>query len=318
MTDSQTAIAHSAIDLIGRTPLVDISLLSQNKGVHLWAKLEAFNPCGSVKDRPARQMLLDGISENRLRPGMTILECTSGNTGTALACFGGVLGYPVELVVPEVTSSTKLTDIKRFGATIRVVPGHTTEHALEVAYQLSSHEPERYFFTDQYTNTSNPKAHYLTTGPEILSDCPYVTHFVAAQGSFGTLGGVSRCFRERGAPVKVFAVVARPGATTIFGMKQVDDVAPLVDNSVLSGRFIIDAAKAMEGIRAAVALGFQIGPSSGAVLAATMRLTGRLPSGSHVVCLLADGGIKYPASKLYDLAPPILETDLDHIAFTEW
>jgi [CysO sulfur-carrier protein]-thiocarboxylate-dependent cysteine synthase len=317
--NSRQASVRSILHLIGNTPLVDLSCLSQNEGVRLWAKLESFNPCGSVKDRPARQMLLDGISENLLRPGMTILEATSGNTGTALACIGRLLGYSVELVVPEVTSATKLIDISRFGAHIRIVPGHTTEHALEVAYELSRREPERYFLTDQYTNSSNPKAHYLTTGPEIVRDCPQVTHFVAAQGSFGTLGGVSRYFREQGVPAKVFAVVARPGTTTVFGMKQVNDVAPLVDDSVLSGRFIIDAEKAMQGIQAAIALGYHVGPSSGAVLAAAIRLSSRVTPGNEIVCLLADGGIKYPGSKLYDLVPSVIPgTDMDHLAFTEW
>lgn len=310
----------SALSLIGNTPMVNLSTVSARQDVTINAKLEGRNPGGSIKDRPALQMVLDGIESEQLVDGMGIIEATSGNTGTGLAFVGSVLGIPVTLVVPEVTSPAKLRDMRRFRAKIKVVHGDTTEHALEEAYKIRDRHPRRFWMPDQYTNPSNPKAHYLTTGPEILTQCPSVTHVVAAQGSFGTLAGLARRFSESKPGVRLHAVIARPGTTTIFGMKEADKVMPLADDSVLAGRFMVDGRSAAEGIQHGLRFGFQLGPSAGAVLAAAVKLSERLPAGSTIVCIFADFGTKYPGCPLYH--PKILANspgmDLDHAAFTRW
>jgi len=310
---------QSALDLIGNTPLVELSGLCENPRVHLYAKLEWYNPGGSVKDRPAKQMLLDALASETLRPGMRVLEATSGNTGTALAFVCAILGFPVTLVIPEVTSTRKRQDMERFGATLHVVPGETTEHALEIAYGMLASEPERYFLSDQYTNPSNPKAHYLGTGPEILRQCTEVTHVVAAQGSFGTLGGVGRYLKEVRPDTHICAVVAQPGTRTLFGMKEEGHTMPLVDDAVLSTRLLVSGYDAHDGIQAGLRFGFQLGPSAGGVLAAALRIARRLREG-HLVCVFADGGNKYPESVLYrpDAKMRVSQAEADQDAFTRW
>jgi cysteine synthase len=312
-------IARSAIDLVGRTPLVDLSLLSPNPKVRVLAKLEWFNPGGSVKDRAARQMVLDAIERGDLRPGMRVLEATSGNTGTALAFVARVLGFGLTLFIPQVTSARKREDMLRFGAELRVVEGETTERALDEAYALAAAEPELYYHTDQYTNRSNLRAHYLTTSVEILEHCPEITHFVAAQGSFGTLGGTGQRLREERPDVQIHAVVAKPGTTTLFGMKEEDRVMPLVDDSILSGRMLVSGHDAHDGIQAGFAAGFLLGPSAGGVMASMLRLARKLDSGT-IVGVFADGGQKYPGCELYaaNARSYLTAEQADAEAFSRW
>jgi len=254
-------------------------------------------------------MLADAMADGTLKPGMTILEATQATLAPPSRSSGRRFGYEVELVVPEVTSDAKCRDMERSAQNCGKVPGHTTERTLELAYGLHTDHPGVYFLSDQYTNLSNPKAHYLSTAPEIVRDCPSVTHVVSAQGSFGTLGGLARYLRERAMPVELYAVVAKPGVTTIFGVKEVTAMTPLVDDSVLAGRTMVDASAASHGIHAGLSLGYHLGPSAGAVLAAAIKLTARIPQGSQVVCVLADGGVKYPSSQLY---PPFDAGGLEH------
>lgn len=312
-------LPQSALDLVGNTPLVELPGLCENPWVHVYAKLEWYNPGGSVKDRPAKQMVIDALDSGALRPGMRVLEATSGNTGTALSFVCAILGFPVTLVIPEVTSTRKRQDMERFGAEVKIVPGETTEHALEVAYNMVAAEPGRYFLSDQYTNQSNPKAHYLTTGPEIVRQCPEVTHVVAAQGSFGTLGGVGRYLKEVSPCTRLCAVVAQPGTRTLFGMKEEQHTMPLVDDSLLSNRLLVSGYDAHDGIRLGVRFGFQLGPSAGGVLVAALRIARRLQEG-RLVCVFADGGNKYPDSVLYQSDAKMLlpAEDADQEAFTRW
>lgn len=308
---------RSVLDLIGNTPVMELTGLREN--VRIVAKLEWFNPGGSVKDRPAKQMILDALERGALRPGASIIEATSGNTGTALAFIGAALKIPVTLVIPEVTSARKRQDMLRLGAKLIVVPGDTTEGALEATYRTVEKEPGRYYHTDQYTNPSNLKAHYLTTGPEIARQVPDVTHIIAAQGSFGTLGGTAQFFKEKRSGVRFISVVARPGTTTLFGMKEVDHVMPLVDDSLLNGRMLMSGYDAADGIRLGLGFGLQLGPSAGAVLAAALKLSRSIRSGT-ICCILADGGNKYAESPLYDMEArqTLTEDEADREAFTRW
>ena len=310
---------QSVLDLIGDTPLVELEGISRNPKVRIFAKLEWFNPGGSIKDRPARQMVLDAIEDGRLRSGMTILEATSGNTGRSLALIGSVLSIPVTLVIPEITSLPKRLDMKRLGAELVEVPGETTERALEEAYRMVEQEPGRYFFSNQYSNPSNIKAHYLTTGPEILSQCPEITHLVAAQRSFGTLGGTGRRIKEARPDVQVCAVVAQPGTQTLFGMKGDSHAMPLVDDTLIDAGKLISGYQAHEGIQIGLRSGYQLGPSAGGVLMAALNLAKGLRE-ANIVCIFADGGGQYPDCRLYrrDTKSILSEDEANEEAFTRW
>lgn len=318
------SVVFSPLDLIGDTPLVELPGLSGNPEARIYGKLEWFNPCGSVKDRPARQMILDALADGRLKPGMRVIEATSGNTGTALAFVCKVLGIPLTLVVPRITTRRKREDMERFGAEVVEVEGETTEFALALTYEMVDREPDRYFHTDQFTNPSNARAHELTTGPEILRDCPDVTDVVASEASFGTAGGIGSFFAGRGGGVRVHSVVARPGDSYIAGMRQEDrDVArrgrPLRDqlDFVLARRWIADGVRAVDSIQRAMALGYHLGPSAALVLDVALRIAREIGQGS-IVCVFADGGSKYPCNPLYEPARvrDLSVDELRRVAFT--
>lgn len=314
LSPSRRAAPKTPLYMIGRTDAVDISIVSQQPGVRITAKVESRNLFGSIKDRVALQMVGEAIWDESLVPGMTLLEATSGNTGTALAGLGRIIGIPVKLIVPEAVSRVKRQQMEDFGAEVTVVKGHTTEIAREVAWDLSEQQPMDYFLADQYSNRANMRAHFFSTAPELMRQCQRMTHVVAAQGSFGTLGGVAARFQHERLEVEMHAVVAKPGEQTIFGIKEVDDVAPLVNDEVLSGRHLIDGLAALQGRRRALDCGLSVGPSSGAVLAAAIDLSAKVVPGSHLVCILPDGGEKY--DKLETVGASA--TEIDHEVFLNW
>jgi cysteine synthase B len=314
---------HSPLDLIGDTPLAELMGLTPNPEVRIYGKLEWFNPCGSSKDRPARQMILDALAGGRLRRGMRVIEATSGNTGTALAFVCQVLGFPLTLVVPRITSARKLEDMRRFGAEVLEVEGDTTELALERTYEMVDREPDRYFHTDQFTNPSNARAHELTTGPEILRDCPEVTDVVASEASFGTIGGIGSFFVRQKPEVRIHAVVALPGSH-IPGMRPMDRAAAcrgpaLRDQlgSVLTSRRIADGADAVNAIQRGLALGYHLGGTAALVLDTALGIAREIGRGS-IVCVFADSGSKYAGNPLYDFAraKAMSVDELRHQAFT--
>jgi cysteine synthase len=203
----------SIIDAIGHTPLVEISRLSPVEGVRLFAKLEMTNPTGSVKDRAAKYLVADLERRGALAPGSdsVILEPTSGNTGIALAMIGQRRGYRVTLVMPDNVTPERRRMAELFGATVIFSPGERGSNgAVEMARRLAKEDP-RYVMPDQYANPANPLAHYETTGPEILADCPEVDAFVAGLGTGGTLMGVGRYLREHRPSVRIYAAEPMPG-----------------------------------------------------------------------------------------------------------
>jgi cysteine synthase len=292
---------RSALDLIGNTPLVELPGALENRRVRIYGKLEWYNPCGSIKDRPARQMIEDAISSRALRPGMRVIEATSGNTGTGLAFVCKVLGFPLTIVSPKIATQRKREDMERFGAEIIDVEGDTTETALAHTYELVEQHPEIYFHTDQFTNTSNSRAHELTTGPEILADCPEVTDIVASVGSFGTISGIGTYFQKKGIPMRMHAVRAHPGDAFIAGMKEGDKHVPLMEKFAdLDVEWRMARGRsAVSQIQRALALGYHIGPSAALVLHAALQIGAEMDRG-HIVCVFADGGGKYPGNPLYD------------------
>ncbi|MDQ2754509.1 MAG: cysteine synthase family protein, partial [Actinomycetota bacterium] len=213
---------ENVLDLIGDTPMVDVSALSPNPRVTIVAKLEGANPGGSVKDRAAKGMVEEAEKDGSLSPGQQILESSSGNTGIALAMIAKVKGYPIKIVLPENVSIERRQLLETWGAEIIDSPGSEGSNgAMRRAQEISAKHPD-WWFPYQYANPSNPKAHYEGTGPEIWRDCPEITNFIAGLGTAGTLMGVGRFLKERNPDIQVWAVQP-PAGELVDGLKNLDE-----------------------------------------------------------------------------------------------
>ena len=288
---------ESVLDLIGNTPLVDISALSPNPRVRILAKLEGQNPGGSVKDRAAKAMVEEAEKDGRLGPGVTVLESSSGNTGIALAMICRMRGYPFKVVLPENVSIERRQALEVWGAEIIPSPGSEGSNgAMRRAQALAAEHPD-WYFPYQYGNPSNPKAHYEGTGPEIWRDCPEVTHFIAGLGTAGTLMGVGRFLKERNPDVQLWAIEP-PAGEMVDGLKNIDEgfVPPVcVDNDgyeLLDQRMIVWPKESIEWTRRLTEVGVFAGISSGAIMAAAVRCAERIEEGV-IVTIVCDGGWKY-------------------------
>ncbi len=302
---------RSLLDMVGNTPLVEISQLSPKPAVRLYAKLEGQNPTGSVKDRIAKYMIEAAEREGRLRPGQTILEPTSGNTGIALALVGRLKGYPVKVVMPDAVSPERTELLRAFGAEIIYSPGDLgTNGSVAMAREVAAQHPD-WFMPFQYENPQNPGAHYSTTAPEILADLPEITHFVAGLGTGGTLTGTGRRLKEERPGVRIIAAAPHPG-DQVQGLRSLEEgyIPPVLDESVLDGRIVVDSATSFRVTRDLTQqTGIFAGISGGAVVRAAQRLAERIDEG-HVVCLLADGGWKYLSSRLWSTDYAAIEEDV--------
>ncbi len=290
-------IHASVTELIGNTPLVDISALSPNPKVRILAKLEGQNPGGSVKDRAAKAMVEEAEKEGRLGPGVTVLESSSGNTGIALAMICRMRGYPFKVVLPENVSVERRQALEVWGAEIIPSPGtEGSNGAMRRAQALAEEHPD-WFFPYQYGNPANPKAHYEGTGPEIWRDCPEVTHFIAGLGTAGTLMGVGRFLKERNPDIQLWAIEP-PAGEMVDGLKNIDEgfVPPVfVDNDgyeLLDQRMIVRPRESIEWTRRLTEVGVFAGISSGAIMAAAVRCAERIEEGV-IVTIVCDGGWKY-------------------------
>ena len=290
----------SLLDLIGNTPLVDISVMSPNPRVEIWAKLEGQNPSGSVKDRIAKFMVEDAERSGRLTPGQMILEPTSGNTGIALALIGRLRGYPVTVVMPDAVSAERVQLLEAFGAAIIYSEGALgTNGSVAKAREVAAQHPD-WFMPFQYENEENPRAHYETTAPEIIRDLPTLTAFVAGLGTGGTLTGVGRRLKQHNAAIRVIAAAPHPG-DNVQGLRALEDgyIPPVFDDSVLDGRIVVDSATSFAMTKELTRrTGIFAGVSAGAAVRAAQRAAERMESG-QIVCLLADGGWKYLSTGLW-------------------
>lgn len=288
------AVAGSVLDLIGDTPLVEVSQLSPTPGVRILAKLEGQNPGGSIKDRIALAMVEAAEADGTLKPGQTILEPSSGNTGVGLALVCRLKGYKLKVVLPENVSVERRQLLEIFGAEIIPSPGSEGSNgAVRMAQRLAK-ELGDVAFLYQYGNPANPRAHYRTTGPEIWRDCPEVTHLVAGLGTSGTLMGVGRYLKERNPEVQIWAVEP-PAGEQVEALRSLEDgfVPPVYDPDVLDRRIIVRARQSIEWTRRLTAeAAVFAGISSGAAMAGAARAAGELSEGVIVV-VLADGGWKY-------------------------
>jgi cysteine synthase len=294
----------SLVEAVGDTPLVGLPTLSLSEDVRLWAKLEDRNPTGSVKDRAAIWMVRAAEEAGRLRPGSTILEPTSGNTGISLAMVAQLRGYNLICVMPENTSAERRLLLEMYGARIISSPAAGgSNQAVAMAKELAEEHPE-WVMLYQYGNPANALAHYETTGPEILRDMPSITHFVAGLGTTGTLMGAGRYLRENVPGVQIVAAEPRYGEL-VYGLRNVDEgfVPELYDPSVLSTRYSVGARDAVRRTRQLVeSEGIFAGISTGAILHAALGVAEKAAGAGQqadVVFVVCDGGWKYLSTGAY-------------------
>ena len=315
-------VHESILDLIGNTPMVDVSALSPNPKVRIVAKLEGQNPGGSVKDRAAFGMIQEAEKDGSLKPGQTILESSSGNTGIALAMICKMKGYPFKVVLPENVSIERTQLLEAWGAEIIWSPGSEGSNgAMRRAKEMAKDHPE-WYFPYQYGNPANPKTHYESTGPEIWRDCPEVTHFVAGLGTAGTLMGVGRFLKERNPDIKVIAIEP-PAGELVDGLKNIDEgFIPdvFIDNDgehLLDGRIIVRPRESIEWVRRYTEVGVFAGISSGAIIAGAAKLIARgdIADGSVVVVIVCDGGWKYLSTGAWTDDLDVVEERAKHVIY---
>jgi cysteine synthase B len=298
------ALYPSVLELIGNTPLVDISSLSPNPSARLFIKLEGQNPGGSVKDRVALSLIEQAERDGLLVPGkpdQVLMEPSSGNTGIGLALVCKVKGYHLKVIMPTNVSIERRQLLELWGAEIIESPGSEGSNgAVRMAQRLAGEHPE-WVFLYQYGNPANPKAHYEGTGPEILRDCPGVTHFVAGLGTSGTLLGVGRFLREKlGEAVQVWAVEP-PSGEMVDGLRNLDDgyIPPIFEElggaELLDRKIVVRPRESIEWTRRLTDVGIFAGISSGAALAGAIKCAASLTPGvpASIVVVSADGGWKY-------------------------
>lgn len=295
----------SILDTIGRTPLVRINRLNPKPHIPLYAKLEGFNPTGSIKDRIALKMIEQAEECRALVPGKTIIEPTSGNTGIGLAMIGGVKGYPVEIVMSEAVSVERRKMIEAFGAkTILTDASLGTDGAIRKAHELVQKYPDRYFMPNQFSNEYNKLAHYQTTANEIWEDTNgKVTHFVSALGTSGTIMGVGMGLKDKNPKIQI--VEAHPvKGHYIQGLKNMEEaiVPEIYDPSKIDRTVMIESEEAFAMARAIVLQeGIFVGMSSGAAMIAALECIKEIDEG-FVVVSFADRGEKYLSTALFDQA----------------
>ena len=313
-------VLQGALDLIGNTPLVDVSVLSSNPNVRIVAKLENQNPFGSVKDRIAKAMILDAEKSGRLVPGQRIIEPSSGNTGIALAAIAKMKGYPITIVMPTSVSIERRQMLEVFGADIIFTPGKEGSNgAVHRAQELAEQHPE-WCFLYQYANDANPRAHYETTGPEIFRDCPEITHFVAGLGTSGTLMGVGRYLKEQNPDIKVIAVEP-PLGEQVEGLRNLDDgyIPPVFDNwhgrDLLDRKRVVRPRESIEWTRRLVQeCGIFSGISAGASLAGAVKVASEIEEGT-IVFIVCDGGWKYLSTGAYTEDLDVAEQNAEKIIY---
>ena len=293
------------LDLIGRTPLIELKAVpSDNPRVRICLKAEHMNPGGSVKDRPAANMIQAGIRDGSLVPGRVIVDATSGNTGIAYAMIGAAMGYPVKLFLPSNASPERKRILQAYGADLVLTdPALQTDGAIEACREEYEKHPDRYFYPDQYGNPANWQAHFDSTGPEIWEQTAgQVTHFVAGLGTSGTLMGVGRYLRTRNPGVNVVSMQPSTGFHGLEGLKHMATaLQPEIYDPELADREVfVDTEDAYAMVRRlASEEGLMAGISSGANVCAALRLARDLEEGL-IVTVMCDGAEKYLSERFWD------------------
>ncbi|MEO8263966.1 MAG: PLP-dependent cysteine synthase family protein [Ilumatobacteraceae bacterium] len=295
---------NSVLDMIGNTPMVDVSKLSPNPDVRIIAKLEGQNPFGSVKDRIAKSMIEHAEKNGQLEPGQTILEPSSGNTGIALAAIAQLRGYPIKILMPSSVSTERRQMLEVFGAEVILTPGEEGSNGAVRRAQVMAAANPQWCFLYQYGNDANPLAHYEGTGPEIWRDCPEITHFVAGLGTSGTLMGTGRYLKEQNPGIKVIAIEP-PLGERVEGLRNLEDgyIPPVFDQwygfDLLDRKRVVRPRESLEWTRRLVSeCGVFAGISSGAAMAGAAKVAGEITDGV-IVFIVSDAGWKYLSTGAY-------------------
>jgi S-sulfo-L-cysteine synthase (O-acetyl-L-serine-dependent) len=302
----QPRLGQTVIERIGNTPLLRLERVAPDlarRGVELYAKAEWFNPGGSVKDRPALRIVLDAEADGRLTPERVLIDSTSGNTGIAYAMIGAARGYRVTLVMPSNVSEERKAIVAAYGAEVIFTdPLEGSDGAIREVRRLVEAAPERYFYADQYSNPSNPRAHEEGTGPEIIAQTEgRVTHFVAGLGTSGTVMGVGRALKRFNPAIRVHGVMPDDGLHGIEGLKHMPTaiVPAIYRPDEIDGVLTVDTEAAYDTARhLAGREGLLVGPSCGAAVAAALRLAEDLVD-AVVVVVLPDSGVRYLSTALF-------------------
>lgn len=309
------AVSEDIVASIGDTPLIDVSGLSPNPDVRILAKMESHNPTGSIKDRTAKSLIDDAEQRGVLRPGDTIMEPTSGNTGISLAMIARVRGYKLVAVMPDNVTEERRRLLQIYGAEIVESPGETGSNgSVEMARRLSAEQGIPMLF--QYGNPANPRAHYQGTAAEILRDCPEIDAFVAGLGTGGTLMGCSRRLKEHRPDIQVIACEPMQG-DPVSGLRSLDDgfVPPILDLSRLDRKLLVENMDAIVMTRRlASEHGIFAGVSSGAVMHTCARVAQGMDHGT-VVGIICDGGWKYLSAGIWTDEIASVEETLDNGVF---
>jgi cysteine synthase B len=289
------------LDFIGNTPLVELKVINKNKNVKLFAKLEGHNPGGSVKDRAAYGLIKGAIERGEIKPGMKLIEATSGNTGIALAMIARLMNVEIEIVMPENSTRERVLTMKAFGATVTLTPESV---GMEGAIDYAENKVKQggYLMLNQFANEDNPMMHYKTTGPEIYRDTDgTITHFVSAMGTTGTIMGVSKYLKERNSDIQIIGAQPKDGAKIpgirkwpleylpkIFDKNRVDQI---IEVSEEDARIVAQRLAKEEGVFG--------GMSSGGAVAIGLKVAENLKEGV-VVCIICDRGDRYLSTDLFE------------------
>jgi cysteine synthase B len=299
-------VATQLDDLIGNTPLIRLkSLESSAPGVEIYAKAEFFNPGGSVKDRPALNMVRDGEQSGRLTPGKIILDATSGNTGIAYAMIGAARGYKVRLCLPRNASPERKKILSAYGAELILTnPAEQSDGAIRMAKKLYAENPDAYFYPDQYSNDANWQAHFKTTGPEILEQTGgRVTHFVAGMGTTGTMMGVGRFLRQAKPDVTIISMQPDSPFNGLEGLKHLETaIVPAIYDPTVADYNVecrTEDAHAMVKHLARSA-GLLVGISAGGNVHTAVEIAKTAPAGSVIVTILCDGADRYLSERFWE------------------
>jgi cysteine synthase B len=291
----------NVLDIVGNTPVIELKFNAAS-GVSLFAKAEYCNPSGSVKDRAAKAMILDGINKGLLTKDKILLDSTSGNTGIAYAMFGAALGYQVQLFMPANASEERKKIIRAYGAkVVETDPLEGSDGAYRLAMELAQKEPNLYFFPNQYDNFENPRMHYETTGLELYTQCK-PTHFVAGTGTSGTFMGVSKRLKDFDSSIQIVLMQPDSPFHGLEGMKHMEStIRPKIFDKSIADLYVEVKTEDAYSTARRLALeeGLFVGISSGANVYAAMELAKTLPAGSRVATILCDNGYRYLSQPLW-------------------
>ena len=293
---------YPTLSTIGNTPLVKLDLEGNSKFVDIYSKFEQLNPGGSIKDRPALRMVVKAILDGRLTKDKVILDATSGNAGISYAMIGAILGYQVELVMPENVSLERKKRLLAHGATLQFTDAQKGyDEALYEVRRMYKKDPGKYFYCDQYSNLNNPLSHYETTGTEILEQLPEITHFVGGVGTGGTISGIARRLKEFNSEIQIICVDCDewPGVEGLKPLGEGHIIPDTFDETLVDRMLKIDILESYDFSRDLAKKGLFIGQSSGVYLYGAMKIASEIDSGK-IVTIFNDIGERYISTNLWE------------------